>query len=335
MRVSKPHDALVKWTFTQPERAASELKAVLPPSLVSSLDWSSLALVPGSYVDSLLSERHTDLLFSIRTKHGDPANIYVLFEHQSSDDVLMPFRLLGYISRIWERWMKEHADTRTLPVVIPIVLHHSRNGWTAPTELAQLFAINPELKSLVTPFSPNFRFILDDLTHASDDHLRARATDALTTLVLLALRHGREDSGAHILEFTDLMARVLKAPDGPRALSVVLRYVLEVTQDVTADQIKEQLAPILGPGVEEAIMTAGQQLIEQGRQQGRQEGRLEGRQEGRLEGQRDLLVRLLHTKFRSVPSDVAEWIANADSELLESWTEKVLTAQKLSDVFST
>jgi len=49
--VSSPHDALFKYVFSQPEHAASELRAVLPAELSRRIDWSSLELQPTSFVD--------------------------------------------------------------------------------------------------------------------------------------------------------------------------------------------------------------------------------------------------------------------------------------------
>jgi hypothetical protein len=46
----QPHDALFKKTFSVPEHAAAEFRAVLPPKLIACADFSTLALCPGSYV---------------------------------------------------------------------------------------------------------------------------------------------------------------------------------------------------------------------------------------------------------------------------------------------
>jgi hypothetical protein len=40
--MSGPHDLLVRYTFENPERAAAELRAALPPFMVSQVDWKSL-----------------------------------------------------------------------------------------------------------------------------------------------------------------------------------------------------------------------------------------------------------------------------------------------------
>jgi predicted transposase/invertase (TIGR01784 family) len=127
---TQPHDASFKKTFSQVAHAAGELRAVLPPALVERIDFSSLALCSGSYVDEALRGSQSDLLFSARIS-SKPAFLYLLFEHQSRPDVLMPLRLLGYILRILDDYVKNAespARALPLPLVVPVVLHHGDSG---------------------------------------------------------------------------------------------------------------------------------------------------------------------------------------------------------------
>lgn len=97
------HDALFKAAFTDLDSARGELRAALGPTIAARIDWDTLEVVKGSFVDAALRYRHTDLLFSVKLDRRD-ARIYVLFEHQSDVDAMMPFRFLGYEVRIWEQW---------------------------------------------------------------------------------------------------------------------------------------------------------------------------------------------------------------------------------------
>lgn len=106
-----PHDGLFKAVFSQPERAAEELRHVLAPELAASIDFATLTHEPGSHVDEELRERHTDLLFSALLA-GAKIRIYVLFEHQSSVDPWLPLRLLGYMLKIWEKLREAEPDAR-------------------------------------------------------------------------------------------------------------------------------------------------------------------------------------------------------------------------------
>ncbi|HEX5752872.1 MAG TPA: Rpn family recombination-promoting nuclease/putative transposase [Archangium sp.] len=85
--MSGPHDLFARYTFGHPERAAAELRAVLPAHVVSEVDWSSLRREPVSVVDPELRQTESDLLFSARLRSGQPLLLYVLLEHQSSVDV--------------------------------------------------------------------------------------------------------------------------------------------------------------------------------------------------------------------------------------------------------
>jgi hypothetical protein len=60
-----PHDALFEAAFQNPDHAAATFRAVLPPELVRPIDWSSLRLESGSFVDAELRETEGDLAFSV------------------------------------------------------------------------------------------------------------------------------------------------------------------------------------------------------------------------------------------------------------------------------
>jgi predicted transposase YdaD len=78
--ITNPHDALFKAVFGQPEHARGTLRAIVPPLLAEAIDWSALALRPGSFVDAELSYRHADLLYTARMHDGSEALVYLLFE---------------------------------------------------------------------------------------------------------------------------------------------------------------------------------------------------------------------------------------------------------------
>jgi hypothetical protein len=177
------HDALFKATFSQVEHAAGELRHILPPAIVAHLDLGTLALSPGSYVDEALKERSSDLLFSVQLG-GRKALVYLLFEHQSRVDEQMAFRLLRYEVRIWEGFCKQNPSAKRLPPILPLVLHHSTKGWTAPTAFEDVLDVDDDLRVMVGDYVPRFRFLLDDISDASDDSLRGRAMSALARLTL-------------------------------------------------------------------------------------------------------------------------------------------------------
>ncbi|MEP7125446.1 MAG: Rpn family recombination-promoting nuclease/putative transposase, partial [Byssovorax sp.] len=110
----------------------------------------------------------------------------------STVDGLMSFRLLRYEVRIWERWLRDNPEAHKLPVILPVVLHHSVAGWTGGVAFADLLDVDEATLVDVAPYVPNFRFVLEDISHETDEALRARAITALARLSLWCLRHARE-----------------------------------------------------------------------------------------------------------------------------------------------
>jgi hypothetical protein len=98
-----PHDGLFKATFSQVEHAAGELRAILPPALVTRLDFSTLTLCPGSFVDEAFSWRHTDLLFTA-TFAGRPAMLLLWCLKHARRQGFFEHELGGWGGVIREAW---------------------------------------------------------------------------------------------------------------------------------------------------------------------------------------------------------------------------------------
>jgi len=63
------------------------------------------------------------------------------------------------------------------------------------------------------------------------------------------------------------------------------------------------------------------------------EGREEGREEGRKQWGASILLKQMELKFGTLNSKDLERIETADSETLLKWSEKVLTAESVREIF--
>lgn len=326
-----PHDALFRAVFSNAANAAGELRAVLPDPLASRIDWASLELEHGSFVDEQLSDRQSDLLFSVR--FGDTtAMLYVLFEHQSSSDPLMPFRMLRYMVRIWGRWIEANPSARKLPAVVPVLLTHVPGGWRAALTMHQLLQVPEELRVSLAAHTPEFQIVLDDLALRTDAELRGRSLRALVVMTLLLLRDSRKHRGLVVVfrEWATLVRAVWKEPNGSEALGMLVRYAMLANMRVKRQDLVEVLVPIVGKQAGEVVMTEGERLIQQGVKRGRAEGRVEGRAEGRAEA----LLALLHARGIRVPkSRRAAVLACTEIPQLDRWLVKAASATSLREVF--
>jgi hypothetical protein len=60
----------------------------------------------------------------------------------------------------------------------------------------------------------------------------------------------------------------------------------------------------------------------------------QGRAEGRVEGRVETLLRLLQKRFGPVPTAFAERIASGTLVDLDRWTDRILDAKSVADVFA-
>jgi predicted transposase/invertase (TIGR01784 family) len=347
---SSAHDALFKAVFSQPEHARGALRSVVPAVIAEALDWSSLVASPSSFIDQTLGARHADLLFTVAWRDGGEALVYLLFEHQSTSDDRMAFRLLRYLVRIWERWLADHPRAERLPVIVPVVLYHGDEAWSAPLAFDALFDIPAAVRPALAPHLVQFTYLLDDLSEIPDDQLRARAMmTALGRLVEICFKHARTraDLPEILAGWADVLREVIRAPDGLEALVLVMRYILLVNDHVEPATLQAFLERVAGPDIKDTIMTAGERLIQQGEERGFQKGEALGIQKGVelgiqkgeargiQKGERALLLRMLRTRFRSdVSAETEQRVANASSEQIALWAERVLSAATLAELLA-
>jgi predicted transposase/invertase (TIGR01784 family) len=327
--IPNPHDALVKVVFSKPEHVRGMLRAVVPATVAEQLNWSTLTLRPGSFVDLALKEQHTDLLFTATWRDGGELLVSFLFAHQSAPpkkDSLLAFRLLRYQVRIWEDWLANHQAAKSLPMIIPIVMYHGATPWSEPRLFDALLDVPASVRTAVAPYLVQFAYLLNDLSEIPDDELRNSAMlTALAKLATICLKHARTSTDfiKILARWMDVASEVARARNGLSALAQVLCYILEVNDHVEREALQTLLERELGPEAKEAIVTAGQQLIEQ------------GRREGRREGECAVLLRQLRRRFgNAVDTAIEQRIATASIEQIDTWTERVLSAATLTELLA-
>lgn len=321
---SSPHDALFKAAFASPEHAAPQLRALLPPTVSALLDWASLHLEPGSFVDESLAATHSDLLFRA-SLHGHPALLYLLFEHQSSPDPWMPFRVLRYQVRIWEKFLKDHPHEVALPPIAVVLLSHDPGGWTAARTMHELFdpalMSEPALAALV----PQFRLVVDDLARVDDATLQARALATFPRLALWALRDARtpERLVRTLRDWAGVLVELVSAPHGMEALRALVRYIYLVADQGTFEQVSATVEQLPGP-----IQVTGQTIAQWLEQRGRQDGL----REGQLQEARKAVRRVLAKRGLVVSPEQEAYIEGcADLQVLETWLDQAIVAATIAE----
>ena len=240
------------------------------------IEWSSLTVLPASFVKRDLQQNHSDLLFSVQLS-GRETLLYLVFEHQSTPDPLMPLRLLNYMVEIMLGYTREHP--LPLPPVVGFVLHQGPAVWNVSTAFEDLFDLPPETADALLPLLPKFRHALLDLTRCDPAREETRAD---LRMVLQLMKCAREQ---RLLEFFDWLAGEyagISASLSEGLLRLALWYALHSDASLDVEDIYRHLQS--EPQLQHTTMSVAEKLIAKGEARGEARGEAKGEARGRAEG---------------------------------------------------
>ena len=287
----QPHDKLFRAVFSDTAEAAGLLQAALPATLRDSLDWPTLTLIEGTFLDEDLRESESDLLYEVEhVGSGEPVALYLLFEHQSSPDRWIRFRLLKYCCRIWDASFRDRPEQDGLRPIVPVVFYQGPRGWTHSTELADLF---PEA-TRSWPWVPRFEHVLLDQTKLEPEAVAGGLKGRIVQLLMMVAfkRHMSE-----ALERAAQAAAVMAPGGGIDDLRQFLAYLMTTQDQEVVETFSEALRRY---GIDKGgeIVTYAQQLLAEGEAKGLEKGRAEGLAEGLEKGRVEVVEGLLRSGVR-------------------------------------
>ena len=326
--ISHPHDKLFKDTFSRKNAAIAYLQAYLPEKIKTLIDFNSLQVYPGEYIDEALKGSSSDLVYQVSLA-GQPAYLYFLFEHQSSPQSMMAFRLLKYLVRLWDALLKEQPDTKTLPPVIPMLLYQNKAMWSASLEFIDLIKpVDDNLK----PYIPNFQYALVDLSSEQDSAMLADVHGQLTLLLMKAVAEGTIFNT--LQRQGDLINQLLKQNNALDVLETLFRYALNADDSIGIHDLQQLVQHVVEKTEGEKTMaTIADRLIQQGLErgieQGLEEGRKEGRKQGREQGEMQLILEQIQLMF---PDSGSVSLEGYSSSQLEAIAERLMLFASLEEV---
>jgi hypothetical protein len=324
----QPHDKLFKEGFSDPANAAALLRQHLPPEVAALIQWDQLQLIPGSFLDDDLRHSHTDLLFSapLAANPESSACVHLLFEHQSTCDPFIALRLLRYMVRIWEEWIRLYGNSKPLPVIFPVVLAQDRRIWKLSTQFSALFGNSASLDFL-RPFLPEFAFRLIQLAAIPFDAIRGTPDGIFVLRVLKAEPTGRLLGNA--VWDNNLLAHVSR-----RLFDRFIPYVFDRTDPIDRPRVFRKIDRVRNQAHRTSAMTLAQHLRQEGRHEGIQEGFATGKQEGHHEGtlaaNRQSVLEALDLRFGPIPDGLRDSLnAIADPEKLRALHRAAIVSDSL------
>ncbi len=241
------------------------------------------------------------------------AFLYLLFEHQSSEDPRMALRLLSYILRIWERFAQNHAPPAKLPAILPVVLAQGKRPWKTSTRLEGLIHLPPEVAHILRPWQPTLVYQLLELVRIPYEKILGTPEGILTLRALKA--EPMEELLGDALWDEALLFSISDS-----GLERLLRYIFNAEENVT--RLEERIKNIRAKPLQTKTMTLADQL--------RQEGKMEGKQEGQKHAFRTAVLRALEVRHGAYPEGIREAVgAIEDSQRLEHLIEAAIRSDSI------
>ena len=331
------HDTLVRQFFEYRSFAKEFFGFWLPPEVQRVIDMDSIQLRPGRLNDPNFRWTDTDVLFET-TLCGQQVTLYLMLEHQSSSDRWMPLRLLRNTVALWVNAVNQGTADEGLPVVIPMLLAQCQESWDADTNVGSLVGGLASLPKDVVNKLPQTSCFVFDVNTPSNEQIKKASASALLRLFVLVLRNVRDPKITSMFdEWEPLFARARAEaddqPNGLQALVLLLDYLGLAVKHMTQETWLHvgQMA-----GVEPVLLegTLAWNMRREALERGIERGIEQGIERGRVEGARRVLLKLLCRRFGQLPDAVREKVGTASSDQLESWTDNVITASDLSEVFA-
>jgi hypothetical protein len=276
--------------------------------------------------------READLLFEIPYCLGaveETALVWILIEHQSDTDPLMPLRTFSVTAALWDRQWREwtrlplpRPPLRLMPV-LPLVLYTGGVPWGSNRTLADLLGEPTALHSFAPRWEPLF-WNLADLTPQqlleSDARLlqvlsvvrtAGAEGDEMTAVALEALRRLGDMPEQNEASW-DLMLRFVVAWFRLRSPRSEARAFIAAVENVLPQPRRERAMAM--------IKTEAEELMEEGVLR-------------MIPSFRKHLIRYLKARFGNVPESLQQRIeALSDFEKIDELFKQAETIEKLEDL---
>jgi predicted transposase/invertase (TIGR01784 family) len=329
IRIEHFPDRSARWLFQDKENVRG-LVEIVAGELVELIDFSQLSQINRSFIPDNLREQESDLVFSVPLQsesETDKLLIYILIEHQSTVDSTMGFRVLFYMTQIWDSQRREWESDNVpksqwrFRSILPILFYTGEQRWHTPLTLNAIM----DIPDMFSRFVPTFDILFLSVKETDESDLTKSDHPLGWLLTVLQKEHANKEAIRTAL--IEAMSHINtlgeeQAQQRRRAISYLLLLILHrrpadehAELSTLVDQQIEQPSDREEVGI--MAQTMAEHLIEQGETRAKQEA----------------LLKLIRFQFESVPESVTNEITLIQSlARLDSLFERVLNAQTLDEI---
>jgi hypothetical protein len=320
-------------------RNVRELLALTHSELLPLIDFDRLALVRTTFVARDFRHVEADVVqtapLRVRGRWRTVVWLYLLIEHQSEPDALMPIRLLDYLVQIikaqmraWSKAHKSYTGFRVQPV-LPVVLYTGTERRDSPGRLIDLVDPGEQFGRVTPDFEPIFL----NLPALPPERMVSEGGCFGQVLRLLQRRKAR------LPEFRRLLEEALEALEAmPPAQRLRWLELLSYIHMLVYHEREEREVRGLQETIEASVQTDPHRQEMQAVKRTildkwMDEGRKKGRKEEAIHTRQQTLLRQLRARFPDVPQATVDVvIATRDVAQLDAWLDRVVSARNLDEV---
>lgn len=289
--LTTPHDHLFKAAFHHPEVVREFLTTHLPESILKKLDFKSITISSNTFIDDELKLSESDVLLECLLDN-EKSYLYLLCEHQSTQDELMPYRLLKYLIKIWEHHLSKNKKKKLpFPVIFPLVFYTGKGEYKKPRAVWELCGDQSGLMHsiLQQPFH------LIDANLIPEEQLTKRAWSG--TMEFLMRHRFRQHLSQEIGKVAQNINRLV-LEDQEQFVLQLLHYIMAVDEEHrNISELTTIIHEKLSPEVESEIMNLADRIKEEGKL----EGKLETAQEMVSQGMdMNLIAKVTHLPLEKI-----------------------------------
>jgi len=173
-------DRGTKWLLELPENVSGLLQ-IIDVNLSTKIDFSRLHDEKKTIILDNLRQQESDLVFTgpfLEDEDGKESEvlIYILMEHQSEPDISMGFRMLFYMTQIWDTQRREWERDKvpksqwSFRPILPVLFYTGKPSWDTP------ISITDTMKQLPKPlerFVPGHDTLVLNLKATEEEKLTA------------------------------------------------------------------------------------------------------------------------------------------------------------------
>ena len=258
------HDSLFKFYMQDIEFAKAFIVSYFAPDEVLLMNLATLKLEPVEMIGRHLRKSVVDILYSVKSRDKDYM-IYILLEHQSTPDRLMPIRLNEYSMSILR---KHYRSSEIQAMVLPMVVYAG-------------------IRPYKTLSFHNYMLRGDRLLDLCRLDKQAILKNSSTALMLLALKLRAESSVSDFLSL--IKVKDLKKELACTDLNPLLLYIMDDSSLCDKDALleafsghmeEEFMTSYIGRLVDESYKKGSMQGYEKGSKQGYEKGSKQGYEKG-------------------------------------------------------